>query len=57
VLPSARIRTFWRSTPANKQAAEAWLVANGIQTPMAEFLRAPAQEAERQRMIQELRIP
>jgi hypothetical protein len=51
-----RIRAFWLSDPARKQAVEDWVRANvGIR--MVDFLRLAAQEANRQRIINDLKIP
>ena len=53
---TTRIRTFWRSNKDNKAAVESWLMNNGIDMPVAFFLRSN-QTAQQRQMIQDLRIP
>lgn len=55
--PADRIRAFSGSSTDNRSAVQEWLRRNGIGGPIAGFLAADAQENNRARMVNELRIP
>jgi hypothetical protein len=52
-----RIRVFWRKGGDSKTAAETWVHNNVNATMlMADFLRLPEQEANRQKMVSDLKL-
>ncbi|MEH2622719.1 hypothetical protein V1292_000774 [Bradyrhizobium sp. AZCC 1719] len=53
---TARIRAFSNANSKNQAAVEAWLAKNGVDMPIAFFLRSSNRELQ-QRMVRELGIP